>query len=71
MVTDTNPGWKRLGQEFQQEKEGKRGGAGERKTINYIEDPSMQEGREEREGTWRGRKLMPGEPGGRDFSGAG
>lgn len=29
MVTDTTPGRKQRGQEFQQEKEGKRGGAGE------------------------------------------
>lgn len=53
MVTDTNPGWKQLGQEFRQEEEGKRGGAGARKTFNRVKDLGMQEGQEEREGKQR------------------
>lgn len=56
-MTDTSPGWTPRGQEFQQEEEGKRREAGERKTclkerktFHYIRDLSIREGQEEREG---------------------
>lgn len=69
MVTDTNPRWKQLGQEFQQDEEGKE--RGERKTFQCIKGSERAGGPRGDRGTRRGGEGTPGELGGRDFSGAG